>query len=195
VEGNQVTIGSMARIQDLVESEVISMELQRAAHREMGRNLRQSATLGGTLVAGDGVSPLLTAMLAADAVILWEPGSQELPIGEWLLLRETKKSGLITAVKVSSNATLAFDCAAKTPEDKPLVSVAVATWPSGRTRIAVGGGEKVPMLVMDGTEGNGAEESVENAYSHFSTKNATSEYLIHVTKVIVRRLLTRELQR
>jgi hypothetical protein len=61
---------------------------------------------------------------------------------------------LIISISIPLNVKLSFEYVARTPADKPIVCAAVAQWNSGRTRLALGGYGKIPMLAMDGTVRN-----------------------------------------
>jgi putative selenate reductase FAD-binding subunit len=100
-EGDHLKIGAMTTIQSLLQSSVISKELAAVAKQEASFNLRQAATIGGTIAARDGLSPLLTALLALDVNLLWLPGERLVSLGEWLPLRGDWKQGLIARFRSS----------------------------------------------------------------------------------------------
>ena len=83
---------------------------------------------------------------------------------------------LIIRIQIPLNAKLAFEYVSRTPLDKPIVSAALAQWPSGRTRLVVGGYGKAPILAMDGTESNGLEAAARNAFEEAGDEMASSEY-------------------
>jgi len=64
---------------------------------------------------------------------------------------------------------LKFACVSRAPLEQPLVYAAAGKWPSGRTRIVIGGWGESPILVLDGPSADGAEHAVQNACSHLST--------------------------
>ena len=63
---NQLEIGAMVRLQTLLDT-VESAALKQVIQHEATYNLRQAATVAGTLVAATGRSPFATALLALDA--------------------------------------------------------------------------------------------------------------------------------
>jgi hypothetical protein len=71
---------------------------------------------------------------------------------------------------------LAYEYVARTPADWPLVCAGVAAWPSGRTRVALGGFGEAPWLAMDGPTAHGAEFAAADAYSQAGDAWATAEY-------------------
>jgi CO/xanthine dehydrogenase FAD-binding subunit len=149
------------------------------------------ATVAGTLVACDGRSTFATAMLALDAkcsVISYQ--SSVIYLGELLALRNELLQGkLITAITIPLNVKLAFETVARTPADKPIVCAVLAQWPSGRTRLALGGWGKSPLLAMDGNEPGGAEEAARNAFAEAGDEWASAEYRSEVAKVLAKRCL------
>ncbi len=189
LQGNRLLIGATATLQALVEAADAPQALRNAAHQEMGKNLRQTATVAGTLVAGDGASPLLAALLALDASLHWQPGDRDVSLGNWLPLRETERKGLITEALVPTQVELEVASVGRSPADRAQVLVAVARWDSGRTRIVVGGKMDAPLLAMDGTEIEGYNEAIKNAYSHYDKLGISKEYLQETATILVDRML------
>jgi CO/xanthine dehydrogenase FAD-binding subunit len=189
-QGNTLRIGATATLQQVFESKAVPEALRSAAHREASLNLRKMATLAGALVCADGRSTLATLLLAMDAKLKWLPGEQEVSLGDWMPLRETRKPGkLIVEISMPAAAQAEFETVARTPDDLPLVIVAAAKWPSGRTRVAVGGFGATPALAMDGTEPGGAADAVANALSQAQDAWASAEYRREVGIILVNRLL------
>ncbi|HJR80346.1 MAG TPA: FAD binding domain-containing protein, partial [Anaerolineales bacterium] len=149
--GNALEIGATVTLQQLLENEDSPDALRSALRLEAPLNLRNAATVAGSLVSCDGRSTFATVMLAADAKLtsIANQQSETVSLGEYLPLRPR---GLITSVTMPLNIKLAFEYVSRTPADKPIVCAALAQWNSGRTRLAVGGYGKSPTLAMDGTE-------------------------------------------
>jgi CO/xanthine dehydrogenase FAD-binding subunit len=112
--------------------------------------------------------------------------SQTSNIGEFLPLRPR---GLITSITLPLNAKVAFDYVSRTPADKPIVCTAVAQWNSGRTRLAVGGYGRVPMLAMDGTESEGVQTAARNAFHEAADEYGSAEYRMDVAATLAKRCL------
>lgn len=189
-EGDHLTLGATTTIQSICESALVPEVVRRAARLEAGQNLRQMATVAGTLVACDGRSPLATVLLALDARLIWEPGKREVGLGDYLPLRGKTRFGvLITHIILSTRAQVAFESVARTPVDLPLVCAAVARWPAGRTRVVLGGYGAAPMMVLDGPQPGGEEISARNAYSQAGDDWASAAYRQDVAGKLVRRCL------
>jgi CO/xanthine dehydrogenase FAD-binding subunit len=186
--GSMLEIGAAATLQSLIDHDPLQDALRIAVRREASHNLRQVATVAGTLVSADGRSAFTTAMLALDPTLILQPDEREVSLGDMLVKREGFLAGkLITRIDLSMNVRLATQSVARTPADLPIVFAAVGLWPSGRTRITLGGFGNAPMLAMDGPEKEGMETAARNAYSNAGDQWASAEYRQEMAKVLVRR--------
>ncbi len=187
--GNNLEIGATVTLQQLLESVHCPEALKSALKLEAPLNIRNTATVAGTLVACDGRSTFATVLLALDAKIdirYSSADSRVSNIGEFLPLRPR---GLITSITIPLNVKLAFDYVSRTPADKPIVCTAVAQWNSGRTRLAVGGYGRAPMLAMDGTEAEGVETAARNAFHEAADEYGSAEYRMDVAATLAKRCL------
>lgn len=196
--GNFLDLGAAVRLEQLLQTPGLPPALDKAIRHEASYNLRQVGTVAGSLVAADGRSPFATAMLALDATLsllpaLGEnpPGTEEvIALGDLLPMRAERLQGrLITRVTIPLNAGLAYEYVARTPADRPIVCVAVASWPSGRTRIALGGSGPVVLLALDGPEPGGAETAVQDAFSQAGDQWASAEYRQAAATTLIQRIL------
>lgn len=187
--GYTLEIGAATTLQALLESSDSPAALQQAIRQEASLNIRNAATVAGTLVSADGRSPFATAMLALDAKLDIRYATAESRIsniGEFLALRP---AGLITLVSIPLNVKFAYEQVARTPADVPIVCAALAQWKSGRTRLALGGYGATPLLAMDGTEADGLEAAARNAFHEANDSWASAEYRMEVAAVLARRCL------
>jgi len=187
--GNNFEIGATATLQQLLEDSNCPAALKSALKLEAPLNIRNAATVAGTIVACDGRSTFATALLALDAKLDIRDSKVESRIsniGDYLPLRPR---GLITSISIPLNVKFAFDYVSRTPADKPIVCIALTQWNSGRTRLAVGGYGKAPMLAMDGTESNGIETAARNAFHEASDEWASAEYRADVAATLAKRCL------
>jgi CO/xanthine dehydrogenase FAD-binding subunit len=207
-QGNNLEIGATVTLQQLLESEQCPDALKSALKLEAPLNLRNAATVAGTLVSCDGRSTLAATMLALDAKLeiksinkfeLMEmeiesrPPKQDvatLGVGEFLPLRSDHLRGkLITSIIIPLNVRLAFDYVSRTPADKPIVCAALVQWNSGRTRLTFSGYGKSPMLAMDGTEAEGLDAAARNAFHEATDEWASAEYRMDVAATLAKRCL------
>lgn len=209
-EGQLLRIGAAVTLQALLESaeaknmlpleaknvlpeeipDSIGAALADSLRHEAGLNIRQTATVAGALASCDGRSPFATALLALDPRLAWAPGEEGQPLGDFLPLREAFGGGrLIVDVRVPLNATLRFAMVARTPMDRPVVCAAVATWPSGRTRVTLGGHGPAPILAMDGPEAGGAVVAAREAYRFAEDAWASAAYRMEIAARLVQRMI------
>jgi CO/xanthine dehydrogenase FAD-binding subunit len=187
-KGEVLEMGATLALQDLLESGDCPAALKSALKLEAPINIRNTATVAGTLVAGDGRSPFVTALLSMDAkiTIIVNRQSEIVNAGEYLL---TRPRGLITQISIPLNVKSAFEYVSKTPSDKPLVCAALTQWGSGRARLALGGYGKTPLLALDGTEADGLDSAARNAYHEATDEWASAEYRMDVAATLAKRCL------
>lgn len=196
-EGQLLHLGAAVTLQTLYESSVLPADIQDSLREslthEVGVNLRQTASLAGTLVCCDGRSPFVTALLALDPRLKWIPGDETQALGDYLPLREEfGEAQLIVDIRIPLNAKLQFAMVARSPMDRPVVCAAVATWPSGRTRVTLGGFGKAPILAMDGPEPGGAGVAAREAYRFTDDAWASAAYRMDIAAKLVQRMLVKE---
>ena len=193
-QGNNLHIGATVTLQQLLESEDCPEGLRTALKLEAPLNLRNAATVAGTLVSCDGRSTFGTVLLALEArleLTKLENSKVETRItnlGDFLPLRDLQ-GWLITSITVPLNTKLAFEYVSRTPSDKPIVCAALARWNSGRTRFALGGYGKSPLLAMDGTEAEGIETAARNAFHEAADEWGSAEYRMDVAATLAKRCL------
>jgi CO/xanthine dehydrogenase FAD-binding subunit len=207
-QGNTLELGATLTLAALAEASTrtadpgesgalpLQPDLRKALLLEASYNLRQVATVAGTLFAADGRSPWTTALLALDAELsLYRKGSSEpeqLGLGDMLPVRRALQGSLVTRVAIPINASLAYEYVARTPADWPVVCVAVARWPSGRTRVALGGFAEAPLLAMDGPQPEGAQAAAADAYSQAVDTWASAKYRREMAALLTERALGRQ---
>lgn len=199
VQGSLLVVGATATLEQLLnwtQAEGAAHEsgpsaiLAKVIRHEATYNLRQAASVAGTLVAASGRSPFATALLALDAGLALQPGNESLGSGDLLPVRTERLRGrLIVSITLPLNARLAYHYVARTPADRPLVCAAAARWPSDRVRVVVGGFGPAPMMIFDGTEPDGAEAAARSAYSAAGDAWASAEYRSAMAGLLVGRCL------
>ena len=112
------------------------------------------------------------------------------PLGEFLPLRGGEWPGkLISEIRINTQVDLSFEYIARSPADKPVMIAAAARWPSGRTRIVLGGYGKAPLTILDGEANEGVLEAAEVAYLTAGDQWASAEYRSEMAKVLAERCL------
>lgn len=188
--GQSLSIGATAKLQEIMDQPDLQNSLKECIRLEVTNNLRQMGSMAGTVVATDGRSPLVTALLALDTQLKIEPGSENISLGNVLPVRKQKLSHrIIVQFEVPLNPKLVYHYVARTPADLPVVCVAAARWPSGRTRLTLGGFGSSPVLALDGPDMDGAVEAAVNAYNQAEDQWASAEYRREIAAVLTRRCL------
>lgn len=194
--GNQLQLGATVTLQEFLDYNGLPEDLYTSIKLEATYNIRQMATIAGTLVTANGRSPLATSMLAMDAtleILELDTAPKQVRLGDWLPVRAGTQPGrLITKVSIPLNASIVYEYIARTPADQPIVCSAVTRWSSGRTRLALGGWGKAPILAMDGPDSQGIEMAAKIAYSHAEDEWASAEYRQEMAGVLAARCLRRE---
>ena len=187
-----INLGATATLQAILDISGLPEAFYRAVRNETTYNLRQVATVAGTQVAADGRSPFATVMLALDAHLTILPDEEAISLGDLLPFRfERLHRRLITKISIPASARLAYEYVARTPADQPIVCASVARWPSGRTRLSLGGYGSEPMLVMDGPESGGVEVAARAAFSQAGDEWASAEYRADMAVVLTNRCLAK----
>jgi CO/xanthine dehydrogenase FAD-binding subunit len=196
VEGEHVRMGAMLRLQKLVEAE-LPEALRDACRREAGLNLRNMASLGGSLLMCSGRSPLAAALLGLHAQVRMEPGPQQWSLDELLARRGSLPDGLlITSVVFQKPVRMAQSAVARAPADRPIVFV-VVTRLAGRAAsfgVALGGFGARPILLPEAElalaagDVPSAAEAARRACAHAQDAWASAEYRAEVAGVLLRRL-------
>jgi CO/xanthine dehydrogenase FAD-binding subunit len=186
--GTYINIGAAVTLQAILDIAGLPEAFYRAVRNETTFNLRQVATVAGTLVAADGRSPFATVMLALDARLTILPDEEVISLGDLLPFRfERLRRRLITKISIPASVRLAYEYVARTPADQPIVCASVARWPSGRTRLSLGGYGPEPVLAMDGPEPGGVEVAARTAYSQAGDEWASAEYRAEMAVVLTNR--------
>jgi len=192
--GQNLEIEASVTLEQLLSNGQVHAALKEALRQEAAANIRNMATVAGTLVAADGRSAFTAVMLALDAHLTLETqgASQVTGLGSLLPLRgEILKGRLITRISIPLKLELAYEGVARSPADKPIVSAALARWPGGRLRLALGGFGPQPLLAMDAADSAGLASAARNAFHGASDPWASAEYRMATAATLARRCLSR----
>jgi len=145
--GGKVVVGAGCTLQQMVEAEgTISEALADVCRREASWNLRNMATVAGSVLACDGRSPLAAALLAmsARAVVA---GGEALDMDELLDSRPLPAGTLLTALQWKNKASLRYEQVARSPADRPIVCAAIGHADGTSYRVVLGGFGARPIRV------------------------------------------------
>ena len=190
IRKDKLRIGATTTLQKLFTYKEVYPALRKAIRHEANINIRQVATVAGSLIACNGRSPFVTAMLALGAQLWFYPDDGPVGLGELLPYPEEKIKGrLVTEVTISTNIKFVYKYVARTPADLPVVCVGVAQWPSGRTRVALGGYGPSPILAFDGPNDIGADLAAGNLYLEAGDPWGSARFRSEIAAILVKRCL------
>ena len=192
-------LGATTLLADLVDGEacqaIAGSLLAEAARREGPVNLRNTATVAGTVLAGESASELLLALLAvgADAIVVSGDGDERAaPLADLLADRPALLGrGLITELRLPwPNAGVRGGLArvARTPADHPIVAAA-AVVDGSRLCVALGGVTPLPIVVKLDT-GDDLAQTIASAMSGLdlvSDFRGSAEYRQAMAPILARR--------
>ena len=196
--GNFMEVGASVPLENLLSfkeyTAALDITVRKVLKNELTFNLRQVATVGGTIVSSTGRSGFTTLLLAMDADLelaqLGKPNHQT-SLGDYLVMRNSApRRDLILKVRFPLNVNVSYLAVSRTPSDFPIVSAAVAIWPSKRTRVSLGGYGKAPTTVFDGPDSNGAGHAAREAYQNAEDQWESSLYRSSIAEKLVNRNLS-----
>jgi CO/xanthine dehydrogenase FAD-binding subunit len=192
-QGNILQVGATTTLQALADYQGLPEAVYKTINHEATYNLRNMATIAGTLVTSNGRSPFTTLMLALDLnleLLESEKNPVQVRLGNWLPVRILgKPNKLISMVSFPFDVKITYESVSRSPADQPIVCAAMVQWPSGRTRLALGGWGKEPILAMDGPEAQGVEVAARNAYHQAEDEWASAEYRGDIAEVLALRCM------
>ncbi len=150
IKGNMLHIGAAARLNDLLALPELPAVLHALVQQEPAG---EQAALA-YIAAAPGSARLAAAMLALDAELEYTDGRMQ-SYGNLLALRASGIPDGLAALRFSLLAALQY-------HEADGAWLALARWPSGRTRVALGGWGPAPILAMDGRDPSGILEAAEN---------------------------------
>ncbi len=169
---NTLRLGAMATLADVMQDETCRLlangVLAQTAQQDATVNVRNAATVGGTIVVAPVDSEFILAMLALAAEAVTHSEEMVITIPLFQLVADPAaaiEDGLVTQVKIALSQRVAGGLArvARTPADHPIVAaVAVVAENPGIVRIAIGGASNKHLLV-EAAQAETAKESVAQA--------------------------------
>ena len=123
-----VSIGAMATLQEILESEIVHPAIRRAASNHANRNIRNVATIGGHLGVCRSCADMIPALLALGARlrVAADAGEIERDLEAWVL---GERDGLVLSVEVPDppgDLRVALENHTRTANDLSLVAATVS---------------------------------------------------------------------
>lgn len=189
-----VQIGAAAKLQALIDPEIALPDgLKRACRFEAGWNLRNMATVGGTIMSADARSPLLLVLLALGTQVHVHGKDTSFPLDEILDRRvKDERPFLITQISFEEPGKLSYEYVARAPSDRPLVSAAASVSPEGDALlVAIGGfGERPHLIEVAGEDQpEGWMKLAGERYADAGDAFASAKYRSEVAAILVGRVV------
>lgn len=200
-KGDQLEIGAMTTLREIeLSSEIRNIYnglISKTVSEIMGIQLRNAATLGGTVFGKYGFSDLLTSLLGVGArVELYKGGVMEL---EKFLENKHESDILLKVIIKKSNSRAVFRSLRNTAADFSILNVS-AVKEDGAIRICVGARPGIAKLAAEAMEFiNGVEPSEENSakageiasekLDFGSDLRGSAEYRRELCKALVKRCI------
>ncbi len=202
-EGDYVAIGALTRHHDLERSEILKSHvpiLSHVAGMVGDPQVRHRGTIGGSVAHGDGASDLPAALLALDATMVATGSKGEREISargffKGFLETDLSSDEILTEIRVPKGiGAWSFKKFNRRAQDWAIVGVAAVR--NGSTKIAFVNMGSSPLrsigceTALDG--GASIAEAAELAAEGIeppSDLNASSEFRVHLAKVLTRRAL------
>ena len=203
--GDHIAIGAMTRHMDVEKSPIVLQHaplLANAASHVGDPQVRHRGTIGGSIAHADSASdlPATTLAMGATYVVQGPNGAREIPANEFyvgFLESALAPDEMLTEIRVPkmNGATWGFQKFNRRAQDWAIVGV--AAWKRGNEAgVALVNMGSVPVLATSVSQAiaNGASiaEASELAAAEAepqSDLNASAEYRVHLSKVLVRRAL------
>ncbi len=192
VKDNNLEIGAMVTLQQLIESADVSEELKAVFAQIFNRNIRNQATLGGEIAAANGRCEIMPGLIAAGAHVGLADESV-LSVEEYL---QAEEKALILKVVVPANLkSLKIRKIANTAAAEPVLAAAVAKKTDDTWGIALSGVAEKPVRLRDAeavvAEGKleQLQKVVSDSIKPVSDFRASAEYRSSVSGVVVARLI------
>lgn len=177
IEGGRLLLGANNTLQNLIDSPSVPDVLKSALALEGNHNLRQTATIGGTVASAGQGSILLNLLRSSAAMILWQPGNLKVPICD-LPSFFNGKHGFISAVDIDLSMFLRFETIRRTPESIPTIAAGGSRDKSGRITLWVCSPESgISTEVFDGEDSRGIPDPAVLSSQWMKNDPSRSPYL------------------
>lgn len=194
--GPRIQVGASASLEELRRAVAATIpNLARACRLEAGLNLRNQASIAGSIMAGDGRSAFLCSLMALHPILRVEPGSREVSLREMLELAQAEPAHLILGLSFEPPRAFAYEQVARSPLDLPIVCAAGARLEGERYGLAVGGWGARPVSLVE-AEGLLAEGETEQAIDSAAgalrgtgDQWASAAYRERVGRVLIERVI------
>lgn len=195
---NEFIIGAMTTLRDLEVHKILNPLFSNSVENIVGVQLRNIATIGGTIFPKYAFSDLITSLLVLDTKLLFE-GKDDLSLEAYLLEDKSEKCILKSIIIKKEKIKTSFKTIKNSASDYAILNAAVSVC-DGKYKVAVGARPSVSSLAyktMDYLNQNElTEETIEvasdlamNELTFGNNRLGSEGYRKDMCKVLVKRAL------
>jgi len=130
-------IGANVTLQQLHDYSQVPPAFQAAITREGNFNLRQMATVGGTVASAGGGSPFNALLQAGNAEIIWQPGLKPFSFEDFHQENQRNYLGFISGIRIPYTSSYALERISRTPLSESIICICGAVRRDGTSRIVI----------------------------------------------------------
>ncbi len=191
LKNGYLEIGANVTLQRIHDSPQFPAAIRASVSREGNFNLRQMATIGGTVASSGSGSPLAALLKAIDAEIIWEPGHQSFKLNEFTPIFHRDHPGFISCLKIPFPSKFAMESVSRTPLSESILCVCGAQNQAGNTRILISDSSaSLAGVAFEGALQPGKPDPSELASNWVEKWNIRNPYLGSVLGELIDRVLT-----
>jgi CO/xanthine dehydrogenase FAD-binding subunit len=186
---DQLRYGAMTRLQEMVECSFTPLELIDIIKREKSFNIRNAASLAGTLICADGRSDIFAWFICSGAKLL--VNGEAMAVIDYL---KSDKNALIKEIQIDLQQTIKYERISRTPDDFTIVGVFLSkSLKNNKMTVVINGLTAKPPLIFENLDKTNLITELNNllktSRSQISTKWSSYEYQNKVINELVSRLL------
>jgi len=192
IEKNKLLIGATTTLQELIDCEEIPLGLKTLIKREKSFNIRNAASIIGTILTSDGRSNILAWLITNKTQI--KINQQTMLLSDYL---NNPQKGLITEIVIFPENGVRFETVSRTPDDFSMIGVFLGYDPEGNLSKAVFNGitNETPVEISINSKEDDAQivfEKFINSHSQLTTMWTNSIYQKEIIKNLLVRLMAND---
>jgi CO/xanthine dehydrogenase FAD-binding subunit len=177
VSDGKLNIGANVTLQQFIANNQVSTAFRTAAQMECNYNLRQMATIGGTIASFSGRSAFHALLLATEAEIELEPRKNILRYSEFIKPEKHAEPGFISSISIPLQTKTALRSISRTPESESILCVCGGIDSAGLIRITITRQDShFPEILFKGTQLD--TKAIPNPYPGDAYKSAAFQELL-----------------
>jgi CO/xanthine dehydrogenase FAD-binding subunit len=183
-------------LQNILENHKTWDSLKKVIDQEYKLNTRNSATISGAAVSGNGRSNLVGWLICSDAKFRMYPSSLIVK-SEDLCRINFQEQGFIDQISIPMNTNISWRMVSRSPDDFPLVSIFINKDKNDEIiKIVLIGFGEIPLILQDSFDPISVETEliklIDTSHSQFTNKFCSLSYFKQTAVLLLNRLLVEE---